>query len=168
MLIIDEISMISSNHLLTIHRRLAEIKNYDEPFGGVSVLAVGDLYQLPPVGHFQIYTPQSDPLAALYGSLWKRHVKMIELTQIMRQKNDIQFADALNRLRTEDQTEKDIELIKTRNVDNLGVPAHPEALHMYALNKDVHAHDEKMLNILCEQIITIKSIDSKTDQNRTD
>ena len=82
----------------------------------------------------------------------------------MRQKNDIQFADALNRFRTEDQTEEDIELIKTRNVDNLGVPAPPEALHIYALNKDVDAHNEKMLNILCEQIITIKSIDSKTDQ----
>ena len=164
LLIIDEISMVGSNHLLTIHRRRAEIMNFDEPFGGVSLLAVGDLYQLPPVGHFPIYTPPSYPFAALYGSLWKRHFKIIELTQIMRQKNDIQFADALNRFRTEDQTEEDIELIKTRNVDNLGVPAPQEALHIYALNKDVDAHNEKMLNILCEKIITIKSIDSKTDQ----
>ena len=164
LLIIDEISMVGSNHLLTIHRRLAEIMNSDEPFGGVSVLAVGDLYQLPPVGYFPIYTLPSDPLAALYGSLWKKHFKIIELTQIMRQKNDIQFANALNRFRTEDQTEEDIELTKTRNVDNLGVPAPPEALHIYALNKDVDAHNEKMLNILCEEIITIKSIDSKTDQ----
>ena len=66
LLIIDEISMVGSNHLLTIHRRLAEIMNSDEPFGGVSVLAVGDLYQLPPVGLFPIYTPPTDPLAALY------------------------------------------------------------------------------------------------------
>ena len=163
LLIIDEISMVGSDQLLAIHRRLAEIMNSDEPFGGVSVLAVGDLYQLPPVGHFPIYTPPSDPLAALYGSLWKKHFKIIELTQIMRQKNDVLFANALNRLRTEEQTEEDIELINTRNVDNLGVPAPPEALHIYALNKDVDAHNEKMLNQLGGQIITIQSIDSKTD-----
>ena len=151
LLIIDEISMVGSDQLLAIHRRLAEIMNSDEPFGGVSVLAVGDLYQLPPVGHFPIYTPPSDPLAALYGSLWKKHFKIIELTQIMRQKNDVQFANALNRLRTEEQTEEDIELINSRNVDNLGVPAPPEALHIYALNQ------------LGGQIITVQSIDSKTD-----
>ena len=148
LLIIDEISMVGSDQLLSIHRRLAEIMNSDEPFGGVSVLAVGDLYQLPPVGHFPIYTPPSDTLAALYGSLWKKHFKIIELTQIMRQKNDVQFANALNRFRTEEQTEEDIELIKTRQVDNLGVPAPPEALHIYALNDDVDAHNEKMLNSL--------------------
>ena len=164
LLIIDEISMVGSDQLLSIHRRLAEIMNSDEPFGGVSVLAVGDLYQLPPVGHFPIYTPPSDTLAALYGSLWKKHFKIIELTQIMRQKNDVQFANALNRFRTEEQTEEDIELIKTRQVDNLGVPAPPEALHIYALNDDVDAHNEKMLNSLGGQIITIRSIDSKTDQ----
>ena len=164
LLIIDEISMVGSDQLLSVHRRLAEIMNSDEPFGGVSVLAVGDLYQLPPVGHFPIYTAPSDTLAALYGSLWKKHFKIIELTQIMRQKNDVQFANALNRFRTEEQTEEDIELIKTREVDNLGVPGPPEALHIYALNSDVDAHNEKMLNSLGGQIITIRSIDSKTDQ----
>ena len=59
----------------------------------------------------------------------------------MRQKNDVQFGNALNRLRTEEQTGEDIELINyySRNVVNLGVPAPPEALHIYALNKDVDA-----------------------------
>jgi hypothetical protein len=48
-LIIDEISFVSSDFLLAIHRRLVDIKMCDEPIGGVSVLAVGDLYQLLPV-----------------------------------------------------------------------------------------------------------------------
>ena len=51
LLIIDEVSMVGSNTLLKIHKRLQETKGAfaDQTFGGVRLLAVGDLYQLPPV-----------------------------------------------------------------------------------------------------------------------
>ena len=62
LVIIDEVSMVGSNMLLEIHRRLQQIKGIspDIPFGGVSILAVGDLYQLPPVGQSQLFSPVSD------------------------------------------------------------------------------------------------------------
>ena len=43
--IIDEVSMVGSNMLLEIHKRLQQIKGVsdDKVFGGVSILAVGDL-----------------------------------------------------------------------------------------------------------------------------
>ena len=46
-----EVSMVGANMLLEIHKRLQQIKGMsdDVTFGGVSILAVGDLYQLPPV-----------------------------------------------------------------------------------------------------------------------
>ena len=53
LLIIDEVSMVGSNFLLDIHKRLTEIKGVVDDsvlFGNVCILAVGDLYQLPPVG----------------------------------------------------------------------------------------------------------------------
>ena len=52
LVIIDEVSMVGSNMLLEIHKRLQQIKGVspDVSFGGVSILAVGHLYQLPPVG----------------------------------------------------------------------------------------------------------------------
>lgn len=52
LLIIDEISMVGSNMLLQIHKRLQQLKGQDNhaTFGNVSILAVGDLYQLQPVG----------------------------------------------------------------------------------------------------------------------
>ena len=49
--IIDEISMIEAETLYKIHMCLQEIKglNYsDTRFGNVTIIAVGDLYQLPP------------------------------------------------------------------------------------------------------------------------
>ena len=52
-LIIDEISMVSYNTLEHIHLRLNEIKgNHLEPnvyFGNISIIALGDFYQLRPV-----------------------------------------------------------------------------------------------------------------------
>ena len=53
LVIIDEVSMVGSNMLLEIHKRLQQIKGSsdDSVFGGVSILAVGDLYQLPPLAN---------------------------------------------------------------------------------------------------------------------
>ena len=57
LLIIDEVSMVGSNMLLEIHKRLQQIKGVssDKIFGGVSILAVGDMYQLPPVGQPAVF-----------------------------------------------------------------------------------------------------------------
>ena len=70
LLIIDKVSMVSSNMLLEIHKRLQQLKGVlpDIAFGGVSILAVGDLYQLPPVGQAPIFSTVSDKYASLYRS----------------------------------------------------------------------------------------------------
>ena len=68
--------------------RLKQIKGVspDVMFGGVSILAVGDLYQLPPVAQPPLFDVVSDAYASLYGSgsLWKDEFEMIELDEIMR------------------------------------------------------------------------------------
>jgi ATP-dependent DNA helicase PIF1 len=48
-LIIDEISMTGATLLYYLHRRLQNVFENDRPFGGIPVLACGDLYQLKPV-----------------------------------------------------------------------------------------------------------------------
>ena len=70
LVIIDEVSMVGCNMLLEIHKRLQQIKGVlpDVMFGGVSILAVGDLYQLPPVGQPALFDTMTDAYARLYGS----------------------------------------------------------------------------------------------------
>ena len=85
LIIIDEISMVGNTTLLHIHQRLKEIFGTSSKlFAGISIIAVGDLYQLPPIKKkavFDSYKIESHNLCHPWSVF-----KMIELTEIMRQK----------------------------------------------------------------------------------
>jgi hypothetical protein len=49
-LLIDEVSMLTSELLAQTHHRLQQIRNNEKNFGGVSIILLGDLFQLEPVG----------------------------------------------------------------------------------------------------------------------
>lgn len=169
LLIIDEVSMIGSDMLLNIHKRLDEIKGHPGDstlFGNVSVLAVGDLYQLPPVMQSNIYDPVCDPVERLNSSLWKDHFNLHELDDIMRQKDDTDFADMLCRIRTGTHTAEDINMLRSREVDTADECYPDDALHVYAMNVDVDRRNEKKLSSLApndEQRVSINASDDKTD-----
>ncbi len=73
----------------------------------MSILAVGDLYQLPPVGQTPVFSTVSDCFAQLYesGSLWVDKFQMIELTEVMRQRGDSTLLELLN------NTSEDVETL---------------------------------------------------------
>ena len=92
--IIDEISMIGAETLYKIHMHLQEIKGLqysNTRFGNVTIIAVGDLYQLPPFKDKKIYdTPGSnhDPSPiSLHTSLWQENFQFHELKHVIRQKD---------------------------------------------------------------------------------
>ena len=138
LLIIDEISMVSNNRLLNIHQRLREIfgTSSSKIFAGISIIAVGDLHQLPPI--------QQKPIFCRYGNdvynlshPW-HEFKMIELVEIMRQKDDQPFIELLNRVRVAQHTEADIHTIQSRAVDVNDKNNYPfNELHVWAENKPV-------------------------------
>ncbi len=49
LLIIDEVSMVRCDLMDSIDKFLKKNRSSDEPFGGVQLLLIGDLFQLPPV-----------------------------------------------------------------------------------------------------------------------
>lgn len=92
---------------------------------------VGDLFQLPPVCQTPVFSVVRDTYAKLYnsGSLWKDEFQMIQLDEIMRQKDDSKFCSLLCRVRTATHTEDDIAVLKSREIDP-GMPDYPKgALH---------------------------------------
>ena len=74
-LIIDEISMVDQKMFCYIHERLRQIKQTRSQcaFGNVSVVAVGDFYQLPPVKGKSLHH------YAVESSLWHDNFKKVEL-----------------------------------------------------------------------------------------
>ena len=104
--------MVSNSMLSFINQRLQELKGTRVPFGGVSIIAVGDLYQLKPVSGDWIFNDLTRNVTSLASNLWKEHFHMFELTEIMRQKDDMEFAELLNRLRQNSLTDKDIDKLR--------------------------------------------------------
>ena len=150
LVIIDEISMVSANQLSYIHGRLQQIKGTSASsyFGNVSILAVGDFYQLPPVTP---PTPLCYPHKEILKDLWNHLFEIFELTEIMRQKDDAVFAEMLNRLRVRKQDEPlekaDEKLLESRVVnDNLRAP--DDALHLFYMNDHVDKHNDRKLKSL--------------------
>ena len=154
-LVIDEISMMGSQVLEYVHKRLEQVKHNKDLFGGMSILAVGDFYQLPPV---KAGPPICVPNCC---DLWMHNFKYVELTEIMRQKDDAEFAALLNRLRVKSKSESlstvDTQILKNRIRKPEECPE--DALFIYARNKEVDDHNEKMLTSKCTDISEILAVD---------
>ena len=134
------------------------------------MLAVGDLYQLPPVAQPMLFSTVRDSYAQLYksGSIWQDEFEMLELDEIMRQRGDSAFAELLCRVRTASCTNDDIAVLESRVVSP-DSPDYPhEALHVYRLNVDVDNHNEHMLKRLpsVSTRYEVKSSDVITGQNK--
>jgi hypothetical protein len=114
LLIIDEVSMLRADLLDAMDWTLRNIRRVHEPFGGVQVLFIGDLLQLPPV----VKQEEWQVLSAYYDGVFFFHAKVlkeiqplyIELTTIYRQQ-DQNFIQVLNNLRNNKITPEDVEVL---------------------------------------------------------
>jgi ATP-dependent DNA helicase PIF1 len=123
-MIIDEISMLRADLLDAMDVFLQVIRHDKRPFGGVRVIGIGDLYQLPPVvtptdqGAFtQKYkTPYFFSSAAYLRLHAAGQIDFTELIKIYRQK-DQDFIRLLNAIRNRDVCAKQLAEINARIID---------------------------------------------------
>lgn len=102
LLVIDEISMVRADVLDAIDDKLRTIRRNPAPFGGVQLLMIGDMQQLPPVTTEQ----ELELLSRYYPSLFFFHSKAlsrieycsVELKKVYRQ-TDSAFVSLLNSVR---------------------------------------------------------------------
>ena len=111
LLIIDEVSMLRPDLLDAIDFMLQTVRKINQPFGGVQVLYIGDLLQLPPV----IKNDEWTVLRNFYHGKFFFHAHVvkrqaplyIELTKIYRQ-TDADFISILNNLRNNQISKEDV------------------------------------------------------------
>ncbi|MBI4170996.1 MAG: AAA family ATPase [Candidatus Aenigmarchaeota archaeon] len=116
-IVIDEISMVRADLLDCVDKALRLNCSGKKPFGGVQVVFIGDLYQLPPVvksaerGIFNThYKSQYFFDSKAFGNL---EMEMIELEKIYRQK-DHKFIGILNAIRNNSVTPEQLREINKR------------------------------------------------------
>ena len=132
-----EISMTGFKQFQSMNQIMCILKGTtDGNWGDMCVLAVGDLYQLPPVAHSPIYvSPQTvHTLNDIAPNGWEK-MQSNELTQSMRGK-DIKFVKCLNQIHTTVPLEGSNE---DRMLQNCELKMNPsdekypsDALHVYA------------------------------------
>ena len=117
LIIIDEISMVRADLLDHIDAELRRIRRSYLPFGGVQLLMIGDLQQLPPIAHGEEEMILRQHYKSLYffdcKALQNLEYSCIELKNVYRQ-NDSHFVDILNRARIGRLTPEDIDELNAR------------------------------------------------------
>lgn len=117
LLVIDEISMVRCDVLDMIDALLQAVRKNNNPFGGLQLLLIGDLYQLPPVAKQEEWSFLSKIYSSPYffDSLVIRNhpVLQIELTTIFRQTEEA-FIKILNDIRNNQINEETLNLLNQR------------------------------------------------------
>ncbi|KIO75536.1 helicase [Pedobacter lusitanus] len=117
LLIIDEISMVRCDLMDMMDAILRSVRKNNAPFGGVQLLFIGDLYQLPPVTKREEWTFLNRAYASPYffeaHVIRRNPVLQIELTTVFRQ-TEPEFVHILNSIRNNQITEGDLALLNKR------------------------------------------------------
>ena len=144
----DEISMVGSTMFnVQIDNRLKNIKGSKHDFGGVSIVAIGDLFQLEPVMDRYIFKNlDNSEYAILAPNKWQDNFDMFELQKIMRQRDSKVFAEILNRLREGKHTKDDILKLKERLIKENSLNDPMDVPHLFIQNKKVNEFNERVHN----------------------
>lgn len=114
-LIIDEVSMLRADVLDMMDFSLRFIRRNNQRFGGVQMLFIGDLYQLPPVVRDEHVLKMMYNSPFFFDSLAIKDIPLItiELTKVYRQ-TDQEFLEILNAIRDGDIANIDFEQLNER------------------------------------------------------
>ena len=157
--------MVSSNLWTDINSRLGETFMFPEKgFAGLSIMAVTDFLQRPPVRGRHIFSciSNKDSMKHLLGlQLWHLF-KHVELTEVVRQ-NEKLFIDLLNKVRVGNIDDDVKNLLKARFIRESDENYREDALHMYAENEPAIKRNEAVLNEFPSELYIIEANDKIPD-----
>lgn len=140
LLIIDEVSMVRADLMDHIDVELRRIRRNSKPFGGVQLLMIGDLQQLPPIAH----GGEDELLRQYYKTLYffssaalkSMKYSCIELKNVYRQM-DRHFIDILNHARDCTLTSQDISDLNARYVPGFSPKPEDGYIRLMTHNRQV-------------------------------
>lgn len=161
MFIIDEISMVRADLFEMMNQICQKALVNSKPFGGIPLVVVGDMFQLPPIVSEDAVL---EYLKQEYGGIYffnshviqkeMKNIRLFELTHSYRQANDPSFVKILDAFRQPLNPEKKVSImnaINNRVTDQ--VPSN--AIYIASSNEEVRQVNTKKLSELPGQITTI-------------
>ena len=148
MIIVDEFSLLSNKLLHTLNDILHKVRrDKRNPFGGITMLLVGDQLQLPAVD-----------LDIFDSALFRNHFVPFVLTEVMRQ-DDGQFIDLLNRVRIGEETDDDHLTLQQRIAPNNDVSLQDleDAPMLVGRRNAMHRWNEHFMAQLGSNIVTFNA-----------
>lgn len=151
LLVIDEVSMVRPDILDAIDMILRRFRNPTKPFGGVQLLLIGDLRQLPPVLKEQEWAHLSPYYNSPYFfdsiALKQAGYQAIELTTVYRQ-SDREFISLLNAIRDGKADMDVLRRLNTRCIPNFN-PADDEGyIRLTTHNHIANSYNQRKLSEL--------------------
>lgn len=152
LLVIDEVSMVRCDVMDAIDTILKSVRrNYQSSFGGVQVLCIGDLYQLPPV----VQNAEWSILSEYYNSpfffdshaIREQRPLLIELDKIYRQKED-GFVELLNKVRNNIMEQEDFDALHLRYIPGFQAPPDENYITLTSHNNQASQINQQELNRL--------------------
>lgn len=161
LLVIDEVSMLRADLLDAIDTVMRHIRGkHYLPFGGVQVLFIGDMYQLPPVVKDQEWAFLKQFYRSQFffdaQALQSEKPIFIELDKIFRQDN-LEFISLLNHLRTNEITEADVQLLNTKFQPDYEADITDNIITVTTHNYKADEINKKFLDSLEEEPQTFKA-----------
>jgi len=159
LLIIDEVSMLRADLLDAMDYMMQTVRKKATPFGGVQVLFIGDLLQLPPV----IRDEEWRTLRAYYKGKFFFHSHVvqqnpplyIELSKIFRQ-SDSTFISVLNNLRNNQISTEDIQVLNKYVKPDFDLKANKGYITLTTHNAKADTMNSQALHDLKGELITYK------------
>lgn len=162
-LVIDEISMVRADLLDLIDAALRKLHGSTLPFGGVKIVAVGDLHQLPPVVDDGVKSKFNADASVAFEH-WKspfffsaevmqnREIKYCRFTKQFRQKDELDYCSMLNTIRTT-VSQDALDYFNKRHDPS----APPSVPRIFPTNNAVDSYNEKMLTRLPGNTVSYKA-----------
>lgn len=160
LLIIDEVSMVRADLMDHIDVELRRIRRNSKPFGGVQLLMIGDLQQLPPIAH----GAEDELLRQYYKTLYffssaalkSMKYSCIELKNVYRQ-TDRHFIDILNHARNCTLTSQDISDLNARYIPGFSPKPEDGYIRLMTHNRQVDYVNETEMEKLDSKPYTFVS-----------
>ena len=163
-LIVDEVSMLGQNMMAWVDKRLRQATTHlDIPFGGISVILIGDFAQLPPVGDCPLFAP--DKPGSHGHTMYNLFTKVVILDQVIRQsganRESQQFRQILLRLRNGQSTEDDwTTLLQHTPSTANNANEFNDAIRLFYTKEQVAKYNHEAITKLTSSIARINAINS--------